>query len=668
MRARLLAALSAALLGAALLALPAGASHDVTPARVAGEDRIATAAQVARLSHPGGTSNALIARAGNWPDALAGAPLAGLLGGPVLLTDSDQLSPATAQVLRDLGVTDVFLLGGPGAISQDVEQDLEEDHAVQRISGATRYATAAQVSRTIAARGQIGATPGGMRSVFLASGHTFADALAAGAPAALGPNRMPILLTHPEALPAATSSALDDLPVEQVLIAGGPAAVSADVEAQLEARGLNVVRFAGATRTGTAADLADFAVDILPATPQNVHLARSDAFPDALAAGPLAASAGGPLLLADDPDRLGDAAARWLTDRCPDVQVVRAVGGGAAVSTPVLEQAEQAAQACHPVAARVAYLSRVGDPLSLVTETVPDGSETVVASDASAAAQYDWAPDGSALVYTRFVEGQQGVTELVIAQADGSGERVLTSNGTDDGFPVFSPDGQRIVFTRGPATSPDSDLYVIGRDGSGLRQVVDEPGAEPLFPDWSPDGQRIVYERFPDGGEPQIVVIDADGTDQQLLSPTGVRPKWSPDGALIAFTSAQTVASPNTDLYVVEPDATGLRRLATDVAGGAAWSPDGQAIAFSAQVAGISNEADLALVNRDGTGGRVVADVRPLDGSPTWAPDGQTLGFVAAEVEGVSDVYTIEVDGTDLVAVTSSGVADAPQFGPGLSP
>lgn len=667
MLVRLHAAAFAVLLALAVVATPAGASHDVTPARVAGDDRVETAADVARLSHPDGATNAVVARAGDWPDALAGAPLAGLLGAPVLLTDSDQLSPSTAQVLQDLGVTDVTILGGPSAVSEGVEQELAQDHTVERLAGATRYETAADVARAIDARGDIGATPGGMRSVFLAAGDTFADALAAGAPAALGPNRMPILLTQPDSLPQATVAALDELPVEQVLIAGGTEAVSADVQARLEARGLNVVRFEGATRTETAAALADFAVDILPATPANVHLARSDAFPDGLTAGPLAASANGPLLLADGPDQLGGAAADWLRARCPDVQVVRAVGGSAAVSTAVLEQAEQAAQSCHPVSARLAYLSRTGDPIELITETVPDGSRTVVATDAESTGGYDWAPDGSAIVYTRFVAGQTGVTELVIAQADGSGEQVLTSNGTRDSSPVFSPDGQRVAFVRGPATSPGSGLYMINRDGTGLRQVVDEPDADPLFPDWSPDGQRIVYERFPDGGEPQIVVIDADGTDQRLLSPTGVRPEWSPDGALIAFVSAQTVDSPNTDLYVVEPDATGLRRLATDVEGGPVWSPDGQLIAFSAQAGG-ANETDLALVNRDGTGDRVVADVRPLDGSPTFSPDGQTLGFVAAQVEGATDVYTVQVDGTDLVAVTSSGNAEAPSFGPGVSP
>ncbi len=53
MRARIHVALAVIVLAVAAVATPAGASHDVTPARVAGDDRIATAAQVApRTARP----------------------------------------------------------------------------------------------------------------------------------------------------------------------------------------------------------------------------------------------------------------------------------------------------------------------------------------------------------------------------------------------------------------------------------------------------------------------------------------------------------------------------------------------------------------------------------------------------------------------------------------
>ena len=657
-------------LGLTLIARPAAASHDVTPARVEGSDRVSTAAAVAGLAYPQGAETAVLARADDWPDALAGAPLAGLVDGPVLLTPSAELPPATRQALEDLGVDSVILLGGTQAISPEIEDGLGEQYDVLRIAGVDRYGTAAAVAREVAQRAdQIGATPGGMRSAFIASGETFADALAAGAPAALGgapedvgEHPFPVLLTGTDELPGVTAAALGDLPIEQALIVGGEAAVSSEVAQALEDLGLNVVRLEGPTRTATAAAVADFTVDILPATSTVVHLARGDSFPDALTAGPLAASLDGPLLLTQDSEALGDPVEAWLRERCPGIDVVRAVGGTAAIATGVLESAEQAAQSCHPTPAPIAYLSRTGNPLELRI-TTPGGEEVVVAGDAEPTGGYDWSPDGSQIVYTRFLEGQQGATELVVAAIDGSSRRVLTSDGFDDRFPRFSPDGQTVMFTRGPTLDPGSGLYAIDVGGTGLRELIDEPDAEPLFPQWSPDGARIVYERFPDGGEPQIAIIDADGTNQQVIAEQGVQPAWSPDGELIAFVSSHLSGQPST-LQVVQPDGGGLRHVATDVADNQpAWSPTGQLIAFAKQ-AGSPNEADLAVVARDGTAERVIVDVRPFDGSPTWSPDSGTIGFVAAHVEGASDIYLVDVDGSNLHAVTGTGAAYAPRLEP----
>lgn len=89
-------------IGLSAVAPPAAASHDVTPARVAGPDRVATAAAVAALTHPDGTSTALLARADHWPDALAGVPLAGLLDAPILLTNTHDVPLSTSQALADL--------------------------------------------------------------------------------------------------------------------------------------------------------------------------------------------------------------------------------------------------------------------------------------------------------------------------------------------------------------------------------------------------------------------------------------------------------------------------------------------------------------------------------------------------------------------------------------
>jgi len=94
---------------------------------------------------------------------------------------------------------------------------------VSRIAGSNRYATAAAVSQLV--------FPNGAPIAVVVSGTTFPDALVA-APFGV---RGPILLTDPTRLPPETAEEIRRLKVKEVIIVGGLAAVSAQVEAQLKA-------------------------------------------------------------------------------------------------------------------------------------------------------------------------------------------------------------------------------------------------------------------------------------------------------------------------------------------------------------------------------------------------------------------------------------------------
>lgn len=88
--------------------------------------------------------------------------------------------------------------------------------ATVRLSGADRYETAAEVSRSAW-------TPEDASVVYLASGENFPDALSAGASTqGLGP----LLLTRPDVLPPATRAELERLAPCLVVVVGGDPAVS----------------------------------------------------------------------------------------------------------------------------------------------------------------------------------------------------------------------------------------------------------------------------------------------------------------------------------------------------------------------------------------------------------------------------------------------------------
>lgn len=325
---------------------PAAADHSVTPARVAGSDRYETAAQTARLQFPQGTPNAVVATGQAFPDALAGAALAGAADGPVLLVETGSVPAATAQALEDLGVENVYVLGGPQAVSAEVEQQLAAQYDVARLGGQSRFDTAAQIGREVdRLEGQLG-TIAGLTTAFVASGDDFPDALAAGSLATTEADTFPILLVGQDEYPAATRQAIADLGIEQVVVLGGEAAVSPRVQNELEQDVQAVLRIAGADREQTALEVADFAMREFGYRGVLTVLARSDAFPDALAAGVHAGRNDAPILLTP-PDRVGAAAHEWLHDQCPAVRTVRAVGGPDALTEQALADAQRHAEHCH---------------------------------------------------------------------------------------------------------------------------------------------------------------------------------------------------------------------------------------------------------------------------------------------------------------------------------
>lgn len=257
-----------------------------TPIRIAGPDRYATAAAISRANFAPGPPVAYVATGVNYPDALAGGPAAGVSGGPVLLTDPRSLSQATRDELTRLRPGRIVVLGGTGAVSATVAQQLQgyTSASIQRLHGIDRFATAAAVSRATFAPG--------VAAAFIATGSNFADALSAG-PAAVK-MRGPVLLTHGGSLPAVTRDELRRLAPQAIYVLGGTAVMSETVRLAIQqATGKPVTRLAGVDRFGTAVAVSRAFFN----RPPSVYLATAGNFPDALAAVPAAGRAGAPLLL-----------------------------------------------------------------------------------------------------------------------------------------------------------------------------------------------------------------------------------------------------------------------------------------------------------------------------------------------------------------------------------
>lgn len=263
------------------------AYRDVT--RYSGPERFATAAAVSAGHFEPGVDVAYIATGEAFADALAGGPLAGAGGAPILLVQRDAVPDATAAELTRLQPRSIVVLGGPAAVSDASVARVADftDGEVTRIAGNDRFETAAAISAT-------GFEPG-VRTVYVATGGSFADALAGGAAGAA--TGSPILLVQRDSIPESTAAELTRLQPDRIAVLGGDAVVAEALLPELQAftpEG-KVVRLAGASRFETAAAITE---DLLERNVvDRVFVATGGNFPDGLVAAPAAALSRSPLLL-----------------------------------------------------------------------------------------------------------------------------------------------------------------------------------------------------------------------------------------------------------------------------------------------------------------------------------------------------------------------------------
>ncbi|MFL2077024.1 cell wall-binding repeat-containing protein [Marinilactibacillus psychrotolerans] len=237
-----------------------------------------------------------------------------------------------AWVSNSDSVWDVLNSGGlkgyatDGAYVQKLKEKITKynltkfDQTVTRISGATRFDTAVNVSK----KGWDTSN-----TIVIANSHNFADALT-GVPLAHQLNA-PILLTRTNELNATTVNEISRLQAKNIVILGGEEAVSTNVEAQLKARNLSVKRYAGETRYETS-QLIGEEVQRLTGTTSAV-LTSGEYYADAMSVASFAAQKGEPIYLTRS-----NALPEEITNSASKVSKWTVVGGPAVIDQQVLTQ------------------------------------------------------------------------------------------------------------------------------------------------------------------------------------------------------------------------------------------------------------------------------------------------------------------------------------------
>ena len=187
--------------------------------RIGASDRYSTSLAISRSAFDS-ASFAVIATGSTFPDALAASGVAGSLSGPVLLVNGAKSSVPVGviQELRRLGVSDVMIAGGTGAVSAGIASQISaQGFQVQRLGGSDRYATAAAINGAYFPAGS-------SNHVFLATGTDFPDAL--GGAAVAGLLGAPLFTTSPSCMPASVKKGVENLGADSRVVFGGTGAVS----------------------------------------------------------------------------------------------------------------------------------------------------------------------------------------------------------------------------------------------------------------------------------------------------------------------------------------------------------------------------------------------------------------------------------------------------------
>ncbi len=281
------------------------------------------------------------------------------------------------------------------------------------------------------------------------------------------------------------------------------------------------------------------------------------------------------------------------------------------------DQALQAALGTPGIAATRVLFVREGK----VYQIDEDGADQkLVSSTDRQAMSPAWGADGRHFAYMEFQAGKGWL--YLQEMATGKRIPVSTTGSALDFTPAFSPDGQTLAFSR--AIEEGTDLYTINiKNNCCLRRLTVGRFSDNLSPTFSPDGQRIAFVSTRPG-LPQIYVMAADGTDQQLFAPF--------DYGVTGSSNA--------------PE----------------WSPDGQSVAFHRDVAGTLQVFVLDVRTR--TVRQLTSVGRNED--PTWAPDSRHLAFVS-DRSGYRQLWIIDLDTGRIRPLLQQSGARLPSWSPRLS-
>lgn len=326
-----------------------------------------------------------------------------------------------------------------------------------------------------------------------------------------------------------------------------------------------------------------------------------------------------------------------------------------------------------------------------------------------------FSPDAKRFAFVRH-HSIKNESYLMIADADGTNLRTVATLKGDEGFSesgaAWSPDGKVIATgISKTAMGLHEDLVAVNVADGTIKPIGSQEWDDVGRVGWLADGASVVgafYEKgaknaqyylisYPEGVARRITNDLNDYHDLSLTADTNtlatvqedrianvwVTPGgdaknlrqltfgsgkyegqgglcWMPDGRIVFSAWIGNVG----DIWIMNADGSGQRRLTTTAASYASWeplvAPDGRSIVFVSDRAGKSH---LWLMDIDGGSLKQLTSGDKYERDPSFSPDGRSVFYSSYDGEHL-ELYRLSIDGGAPVRLTEGFLADTPNISP----
>src|SRR6202050_4337060 len=219
----------------------------------------------------------------------------------------------------------------------------------------------------------------------------------------------------------------------------------------------------------------------------------------------------------------------------------------------------------------VVYVLRDGEMQGLMVRQVATGSDVqILAPAVSVFYGLTFSPDGNYIYFTEASKENQLFSSLYKMPVLGGNPQQVVRD-IDTGI-SFSPDGKQFAFIRGIPDKGTFKLLVAKADGSGEKLLTSMSAnitiAGLLTPAWSPDGKTIIFASLLPSVSRQLNEFTvATGAVRTLFATHGAlgRPHWLPDGEALLVPMRDESGGAQGQLWRVSYPSGEAQRLTNDL-------------------------------------------------------------------------------------------------------